>query len=382
MSNKLLCKLVFAVLLLCPFFAHASSETYPAKVKWSDDNQYYTFDSADAACRSAVSKVADADTTFSSVAQQTPTSASCRVNNEKKHWTDAGFLSVSARQSCNPGDTGPDTAGNCKNACYNATGSQNAGVYNTPPDSTCPFNNTFYSCMAGGTGSSGLPSSANCVVGCSSRDNGNGTNTSLVTMTGDSCDPSAYKGGTSGSGSSSSGSSSSGSSSSGSSSSGSSSSGSSSSGSSSSGSSSSGSSSSGSSSSGSSSSGSSSGGAPCGDASTDCHVRVDETGTPTATDAKNALNDASVGLDQYGQDTKTSMGDNTKVNNLGFSLNLGIHGGSCSAVSWTTQRFSSYSMDVCKPLGMVRDLWSYAIYILAAIYIWRSGTSAVGNTNK
>lgn len=105
-----------------------------------------------------------------------------------------------------------------------------------------------------------------------------------------------------------------------------------------------------------------------------CAVKVDETGTPTdmspITAQKQAMESV---MDEY----KAKLAEVTGPKTWGLTWSYSLPTGTCTALQFGAGRFTT-SLDVCKPLGYVRDLWSYVIYFLTGLYIWRSARDALG----
>lgn len=105
-----------------------------------------------------------------------------------------------------------------------------------------------------------------------------------------------------------------------------------------------------------------------------CAVKVDETGTPTdmspITAQKQAMESV---MDEY----KAKLAEVTGPKTWGLTWSYSLPTGTCTALQFGAGRFTT-SLDVCKPLGYVRELWSYVIYFLTGLYIWRSARDALG----
>lgn len=105
-----------------------------------------------------------------------------------------------------------------------------------------------------------------------------------------------------------------------------------------------------------------------------CAVKVDETDTPTdmspITAQKQAMESV---MDEY----KAKLAEVTGPKTWGLTWSYSLPTGTCTALQFGAGRFTT-SLDVCKPLGYVRELWSYVIYFLTGLYIWRSARDALG----
>ena len=103
-------------------------------------------------------------------------------------------------------------------------------------------------------------------------------------------------------------------------------------------------------------------------------VPIDEDGTP---DNANGVFDAQI--QQLNDDSDALQaqisGRGWEVSDLGFSWSPGFpSGGSCTPAQFG----SKATLDICEPLGKVRDLWAWAFAFLTGLYIWRRGASVQG----
>lgn len=105
-----------------------------------------------------------------------------------------------------------------------------------------------------------------------------------------------------------------------------------------------------------------------------CGVKVDETGVSTDVSAMNqtALDKFTVVFDEVRQ----KMEEVTRPKVWGVSWNYTVPSGACSVVQYGV-RSHQFALDICKPLGYIRDLWSYVIYVMTGLYIWRSARDAM-----
>lgn len=105
-----------------------------------------------------------------------------------------------------------------------------------------------------------------------------------------------------------------------------------------------------------------------------CAVKVDETGVEKDVTAveQSAQAKFTAIYDQVSQ----KMEEVTRPKVWGVSWNYVVPSGACSALQFGAGRFVT-SLDICKPLGYVRDLWSYVMYVLTGLYIWRSARDAM-----
>lgn len=101
-------------------------------------------------------------------------------------------------------------------------------------------------------------------------------------------------------------------------------------------------------------------------------IPIDEEGVSTDADTKGMTSQKNT-LDEKANELKAQLeGRSWERSDLGFTWNPGFPSGSCSAIEIANQ-----SIDVCKPLGYVRDLWNYVCVFLAALAIWIRGTGAL-----
>lgn len=105
-----------------------------------------------------------------------------------------------------------------------------------------------------------------------------------------------------------------------------------------------------------------------------CAVKVDETDVKTDVSALNgeANNKFDLAYDQITQKLK----EVTRPKEWGITWNYTPPEGACSAIKFGGTRFNT-TLDICKPLGYVRDLWAYVMYVLTGLYIWRAARDAM-----
>lgn len=116
-------------------------------------------------------------------------------------------------------------------------------------------------------------------------------------------------------------------------------------------------------------------GAECGIAGKPpCAVKVDETDVKTDVSALNddANNKFNAAYDQISQ----KLEEVTRPKDWGLTWNYTVPEGACSAIKFGGTRFNT-TLDICKPLGYVRDLWAYVMYVLTGLYIWRAARDAM-----
>ena len=105
-----------------------------------------------------------------------------------------------------------------------------------------------------------------------------------------------------------------------------------------------------------------------------CAVKVDETDVKTdvATVDQRFKDQVTAAYDEVRQ----KMEQVTRPQNWGVTWVYAPPAGACTALQYgvTAHKFS---LDVCKPLGYIRDLWSYVIYVMTGLYIWRSARDAM-----
>lgn len=104
-----------------------------------------------------------------------------------------------------------------------------------------------------------------------------------------------------------------------------------------------------------------------------CAVKVDETGTPTESSAMAAQKQA---FDAALDDVKGKFAEVSAAKTWGITWGYTTPSGTCSPVQFGAGRFVT-SLDVCKPLGYIRELWGYVIYVMTGLYIWRSARDAM-----
>lgn len=105
-----------------------------------------------------------------------------------------------------------------------------------------------------------------------------------------------------------------------------------------------------------------------------CAVKVDETDVKTDVSALNddANNKFDLAYDQITQ----KLEEVTRPKEWGLTWNYSVPDGACSAIKFGGTRFNTM-LDICKPLGYVRDLWAYVMYVLTGLYIWRAARDAM-----
>lgn len=111
---------------------------------------------------------------------------------------------------------------------------------------------------------------------------------------------------------------------------------------------------------------------PCGLPDT-APCKIDETGTPTDGNF-NASKDA---LDNASKDRKAAIENSTDVDSLGMSFGWSLPTGACEPLVWGNSMWER-TYNWCPLLGTARDIWGWGLSILAALYIWRRGTSLTG----
>lgn len=107
-----------------------------------------------------------------------------------------------------------------------------------------------------------------------------------------------------------------------------------------------------------------------------CSVKVDETGTPSDI---SGINTNKTALETAMDQIKDKFGEVSQPKQWSVVWNYQLPSGACAPLQFGGQRFST-SLDICKPLGYVRDLWSYVISFLTGLYIWRSCRDALNLT--
>ncbi len=106
-----------------------------------------------------------------------------------------------------------------------------------------------------------------------------------------------------------------------------------------------------------------------------CAVKVDETGTPTDDAAMKAQKQA---FDSALDDVKGKFAEVAGSKNWGITWGYSPPSGTCSPLQFGAGRFVA-TLDICKPLGYIRDIWGYVIYVMTGFYIWRSARDAMSS---
>ncbi|MBS0356646.1 MAG: hypothetical protein JSR83_22400 [Proteobacteria bacterium] len=116
-------------------------------------------------------------------------------------------------------------------------------------------------------------------------------------------------------------------------------------------------------------------GAECGVAGKPpCGVKVDETGVSSDVSAVDQSAKQKI-LEAY-DEVRQKMEEVTRPQRWGVTWVYQPPAGACSALQYGTS-LHKFSIDICKPLGYIRDLWSYVIYVMTGLYIWRSARDAM-----
>lgn len=116
-------------------------------------------------------------------------------------------------------------------------------------------------------------------------------------------------------------------------------------------------------------------GAECGIAGKPpCGVKVDETGVES--DVTTVDQSAKQKIIAAYDEVKQKMEEVTRPQNWGVTWVYQPPAGACSALQYGVTAHQ-FSINVCKPLGYIRDLWSYVIYVMTGLYVWRSARDAM-----
>ncbi|MBS0370813.1 MAG: hypothetical protein JSS57_16635 [Proteobacteria bacterium] len=116
-------------------------------------------------------------------------------------------------------------------------------------------------------------------------------------------------------------------------------------------------------------------GAECGIAGKPpCGVKVDETGVES--DVAAVDQSAKQKIIAAYDEVKQKMEEVTRPQNWGVTWVYQPPAGACSVLQYGVTAHQ-FSINVCKPLGYIRDLWSYVIYVMTGLYIWRSARDAM-----
>lgn len=104
--------------------------------------------------------------------------------------------------------------------------------------------------------------------------------------------------------------------------------------------------------------------------------QIDETGTPTKTDATTAMAQPATDLETAEQTAETQL---KNVNNgISWPLHMPhiLPGGTCQPIQWFSWGSWTGSWDVCTQLGYVRDLLAWLWPVLSAVYVWNKAAGA------
>lgn len=116
-------------------------------------------------------------------------------------------------------------------------------------------------------------------------------------------------------------------------------------------------------------------GAECGVAGKPpCGVKVDETGVKT--DVSDFDLSFTNKINAAYDEVRAKLEEVTRPKVWGVSWNYTVPAGACSALQFGF-KLHQFSLDICKPLGYIRDLWSYVMYVMTGLYIWRSARDAM-----
>jgi len=104
--------------------------------------------------------------------------------------------------------------------------------------------------------------------------------------------------------------------------------------------------------------------------------QMDETGTPTKTDATTAMASPATDLQTAEQTGETQLSNATK--GLSWSLTMPhiLPGGSCVPIEWFSWGTWRASWDVCTQLQYVHDLLAWLWPVCAAVYVWNKAAGA------
>lgn len=106
-----------------------------------------------------------------------------------------------------------------------------------------------------------------------------------------------------------------------------------------------------------------------------CSVKVDESGTSTDVPAMAAQKQV---FESALDDVKSKFSEVSGSKTWGITWGYSPPSGTCNPLQFGAGKFVT-TLDVCKPLGYIRDIWSYVIYVMTGLYIWRSGRDAMSS---
>ena len=104
--------------------------------------------------------------------------------------------------------------------------------------------------------------------------------------------------------------------------------------------------------------------------------QIDETGTPTKSDAATAMAQPATELQTAEQTAETQLTNATK--GLSWSLTMPhiLPGGTCQPIEWFSWGNWRGSWDVCAQLQYVHDLLAWLWPVLSAVYVWNKAAGA------
>lgn len=105
-----------------------------------------------------------------------------------------------------------------------------------------------------------------------------------------------------------------------------------------------------------------------------CGVTIDETGVSPA--LPSGIAQAKTAFETAYDTIISKFAEVTSTKQWGITWSYQLPSGSCTALQFGAGRFQT-QLDICKPLGYVRDLWSYVMYVMTGLYIWRSARDAM-----
>lgn len=126
------------------------------------------------------------------------------------------------------------------------------------------------------------------------------------------------------------------------------------------------------------------GGAPADKPPTPCglgtagspNCKIDETGTPSKTDATTAMASPATDLQTAEQTAEQKLTDVTKGLSWTLTMPHILPGGTCVPIEWFSWGSWRASWDVCGQLYYVRDLLAWLWPVLAAVYVWNRAAGA------
>lgn len=103
---------------------------------------------------------------------------------------------------------------------------------------------------------------------------------------------------------------------------------------------------------------------------------IDETGTPTKTDATTAMASPASDLQTAEQTAETQLQNVNKNRSWTLTMPHILPGGTCEPIEWFSWGTWRGSWDVCTQLQYVHDLLAWLWPVLSAVYVWNKAAGA------